>query len=215
VLVFFKPEHQPGIDGAGAGGHHQTFQRGETHGGVDAATIDDRSQRRARAKMAGNDPQVLHRLVEQLRGAVGAVGMGESMESIAADVVTLPPLLGHRIGRRCGGDGGVEGGVETCYRDDVGQPRGDRVERGQRLRLMQRRQIGQIPQLLLDGLVDANRTGEAGTAVHDAMTDHIGRVPLAQHFDEVGGVEPVRTDGQIRAVFELVVPVEQAQLETR
>jgi hypothetical protein len=39
-----QPEQEPGVDGAGAGGDHQTFQWGEPHRGVDAAAVDDGGQ---------------------------------------------------------------------------------------------------------------------------------------------------------------------------
>ena len=41
VLVLLQPQDQPRVDAAGSGRHDQPFQRGEAHGRVDAATVED------------------------------------------------------------------------------------------------------------------------------------------------------------------------------
>jgi hypothetical protein len=67
----------------------------------------------------------------------------------------------------------VEGGVEAGHRRHAGQGDLDRRQRGQRLRLVQRRQVGQRPQPLLDVPVEHHQPGELGPAVDDAVADRV------------------------------------------
>jgi hypothetical protein len=67
----------------------------------------------------------------------------------------------------------VEGGVEAGHRRHAGQGDLDRRQRGQRLRLVQRRQVGQRPQPLLDVAVEHHRPGELRAAVDDAVADRV------------------------------------------
>jgi hypothetical protein len=57
--------------------------------------------------------------------------------------------------------------------------------------LVQWGEAGQVAQPLPHRVVDPHRTGEAGSAVHDTMTDHIRFVPVTQDFGEAGWVEPI------------------------
>jgi hypothetical protein len=109
----------------------------------------------------------------------------------------------------------VERGIEAGHRGNPGQLRGDRIERGQGLGLVQRGQVGQVQQLLPHAVVDHGRAGEGRPAVHDAMADHIRLRPALQHIGQPGGVEPVRPGRQVGAALDGVGGTEQAQLETR
>ena len=146
--------------------------------------------------------------------ATGAVGVRQPVEAVAANRVSVAPFAGHRVGRGRSGDGRVERGVEAGHGRDVGQLRGDGVERGEGLGLVQWGEVGQLLQLLSHCLVDADRAGERRAPMHDAMTDRGGLTPALQGFDELGGVDPVRSRREICAAPDVVV-LEQAQLQAR
>ena len=65
----------------------------------------------------------------------------------------------------------MEAGVEAGDLRHVGQPLGDRVDGGQVVRLMERRQRRQLAQLVQDLRRDDRRPGESRAAVDDAMAD--------------------------------------------
>ena len=107
----------------------------------------------------------------------------------------------------------MERGIEAGHRGHPGQLRGDRVERGQGLGLVQRGQVGQVRQLLPHRVVDPDRAGEGRPAVHDPMANHIGLRPVPQDAGQPGSVEPVRPGGQVGAALDGVGGIEQAQLQ--
>jgi hypothetical protein len=71
---------------------------------------------------------------------------------------------------------GVKGGVEAGDGGDLRQLRRDGVQRRQRLRLMQRGEVGELAQRRLDLGVDPTCRDEALAAVHDPVPDRIGVV---------------------------------------
>lgn len=98
----------------------QAFERCESHGGVDAATVEHRRQGCASTEVTGDDSEPVARSFEHLCGAKRAVGVRQPMEPVAADCPALSPRARHRVRRGCGSDGGVERCVETGNRRDVG-----------------------------------------------------------------------------------------------
>src|ERR1039458_678903 len=88
-----------GIHGTRARTHHQTLQRSETHGSVDASTLANRRQGTAIAQMASHEFQRIQVLAQQLRGTLGAILMIDPMESVAANSL-LEPLIRTRVGGR-------------------------------------------------------------------------------------------------------------------
>ena len=94
------------------------------------------------------------------RGAAGAVGVGQAVEAVAADAVALAATrAGSRRSRRP--PGWWRGTRCRSWRRRARRAaRGDRVERGQGLGLVQRREVGQVAQLLPHGVVDPDRAGE-------------------------------------------------------
>jgi hypothetical protein len=65
----------------------------------------------------------------------------------------------------------VEGRVETGDRRHLRKDVFDRVEGGERLRLMQRGKVGEDLEAAADVAVDDGWSGELGAAMHDATTD--------------------------------------------
>ena len=110
---------------------------------------------------------------EQFRDPPGYVGVRQPVEPEAAQLPPLPPLGRQRERRGGGGNGGVERRVEAGDGRRIGQHRTHRVEGGQRLRLVQRGQVGERPELFPDALVDPDRPAEQAPAVHDPVPDRV------------------------------------------
>ncbi len=112
---------------------------------------------------------------EQLRRPPRRIRVREAVEAVLPQVPALPPLGRDRVGRRRRRHRGVEGGVEAGDRRHVRQGRLDRLERGKRLRLVERGQIGERPESLDDLAVDAHRPRVQRPAVDDPVADRVHR----------------------------------------
>jgi hypothetical protein len=64
--------------------------------------------------------------------------------------------------------------VEACDRGDVRQCAADRIQRGERLGLVQRRELDELAERRLRLAVDQRRLAEALAAVHDPVPDGVG-----------------------------------------
>ena len=184
VHVLFEPQDESGIDRSRSGRHHQAVQRRESHRGVDRPAVADRGQRRARAEVAGDEPQAVGVAPEEFRGAPRDVRVRQPVKSEAPQAPARPPLLGQRERRGGGGDGGVEGGIEARHGGHRGEHCLHGVQGGERLRLVQRRQVGQRLKPLPDLVVHPDRSGVQRAAVHDPVPDGVHR---AERLD--GGLD--------------------------
>ena len=96
ALLAQQVQEQPGVERARARAHHHALERREAHRRVDAAAVADRGQRAARAEVAGDQPQLVQRPPEQVRGALRGVLVVDAVEAVAAQ----PALGATRAGRR-------------------------------------------------------------------------------------------------------------------
>ncbi len=214
AVALEQPQQQPRIDAARAGRHHEPLERREAHRGVDRAAVGDRAQRCAGAEVAADEPQPGRRATEQLGDAPGDPGMREAVEAVAPQPPALAPGRRERVGRGRRGQRSVEGGVEARDGRQLGQLRAHRVERGDRLRLVQRREVAELAQRRLDVRVDPHGRGEALAAVDDAMADgvRVGQAiaeRAAQRADLDGPARRFDLAGRDGAVL----AVEQRQLQ--
>lgn len=136
--------------------------------------------------MAGHDARVA--AAEQLGRPPRRVRVREAVEAEAPQPVAFAPLPRQRVGGGGGRQPGVEGGVEARDRGEVGPRPGHRIERVERGRLVQRRQRRERAQLAFDGRIEADRAGEAGAAVDDAVGHRIGAVEALEGRGELVGV---------------------------
>ena len=100
--------------------------------------------------------------------------MREAVEPVAPDAVALTPRPGKRVGGGLGRERRVKRGVEARDLRYVRQRSSDRVERSQRLRLVERRERRQLAELGLDVLVDDHRIAKALGSVNDPVSGDIG-----------------------------------------
>jgi hypothetical protein len=106
-------------------------------------------------------------------------------------------------------------GIEAGNRGGVRQRRRDRIERGDRFGLVQRREVDQAAQCGLDVSVDQHGVVKPLTAVHDPVSDHVGAVE-SRRPDLVAQLR--RVDGrsrrvQLRGRDGPVASVQQGQLD--
>ena len=144
---------------------------------------------------------------QQLGCAARGVRVREPVEAEpAARPLGRQGVGGGRVGERR-----VERGVEAGGGGRLGQPQGEGVDRRERARLVQRRQLGELEQARAHVVVDPGRRPQRVAAVHDAVRDGVGRRQA---------VERVRGEGlagrpldQARSATRAVAGVEQPQLQ--
>ena len=173
---------------AAAGAHHQTGQRGHTHGGINDAALIDSGDGGAVAQMAGDELQALDGLLKELSGTVADVLVAGAVEAITADTVLLIILVGDGVHIRLRGHGGVERSVENSHvrlvlaKDLVGgfdaQNGGGVVQRSQRAQVADS----------LDNLGgDEAALLELLTAVHNAVADGVNLRDIVNDLALAGG----------------------------
>ena len=149
--------------------HAEAIERGEPETAVDAPAIFQGAQAGAAAQMRHDDP-ALGDLWCDLRQDRGDVLVGQPVKAVAlhAGAADLP---GQRNQFRDGRLTAMEARVEAGDLRHAGKPLGHRVNRRQVVRLMERGERDQLPQILQNRRRDNGRTGEPCAAMHDAVTD--------------------------------------------
>src|SRR6266568_3144929 len=109
-----KMDQNSGINRARARAHHQTFERGEAHRGVDALAALDGGKRAAVAEMASDDLERSEISLEHLRRPMCAVLVIDAVKSVAADAASFIPLVRERIYLCFERKGAMKAGVENC-----------------------------------------------------------------------------------------------------
>ena len=105
-------------------------------------------------------------------------------------------------------------GVEAGDGWQLGQPLGDGVKCGQRLGLVQRSEIDELPQLPLHLRIDRHRLAKVRAAMHDPVADRVGRTERgAQGVVQLLGIHACSRCVDFAHRDRSVVLVEQRQLE--
>ena len=167
--VLKEVKDHPRVEGTRPRPHAEAVERGEPERAVDALPILQRAETGATTQVRDDSAPVgdLGRHLWQDRGDVL---VRQAVESVAlhdarADVARQRHDLG---------DGGlppVEAGVEASYLRHAGKLLGDRVDRRQVVRLMERSERNQRSQLLQNRRGEDGGTCKAGTPMDNAMTD--------------------------------------------
>jgi hypothetical protein len=157
------------IQGARPCAHAQAVERGEPERRVDAPGVLHRAQAGAAAEVRDDHPAV---------GDVGCdVRQGRRDVFVRQPVKTVALHAGaanlarQRHELRDRGLPAMEAGVEAGDLRNAGQIRADGFDRGEVVRLMQRRERDQRPQILEDLRRHDRRPEELRPAVHDPMAD--------------------------------------------
>ena len=107
----------------------------------------------------------------------------------------------------------VKGSVEAGDGGSPRERRGDGGDGGQGRRLVQRRQGGQLPQLLQTLGVEPDRSAEPRPAMDDPVPDGVDPARLGDGRAKGSGVEAASFLLHLVLLQEPVPPVEQAQLQ--
>src|ERR1044072_9350443 len=100
VQFFFAHQisKDAGINGAGAGAHHESVERSESHGGVDAFSAANCSKRAAVAKMTSNQLKIGQLFLENPSRALRTVLMIDTVKTEFSNSL-LHPVIWTRINR--------------------------------------------------------------------------------------------------------------------
>ena len=211
--VPLEPQEHPRVDRAGAGGHHQTLERREAHGGIDGAATQHSGERRAGAQMAGHDPEPRLRTREHLSRAPGRVCVREAVESVTTDAVSPAPFERDRVRRSSRWNRRMERRVEAGDARDARQQLPCGGDAGHRGGKVQRREVGDADEVADHVSVDPHRCLVARPAVHDAMPDRLDATHSVDRVGKLRLVEPSLRDLELAVEENPVVPVDQAQLD--
>ena len=170
-----------GVDVAGSGAHHQTFERGEPHRRRDGSALLDRAGGAPVAEVQGDEVDGLARLAGKLGVALGEIGVRRAVEAVAADAVAAVELVRDRIEIGRFGHCRVKRGIEhRDHRNTFAQQSTSGPNAAQVGRVVQRREVHAVLDPADDVGVDSGVGAEALAAVYDAVTD---RVHLAGGID--------------------------------
>src|SRR5690606_23046207 len=75
------------VDVTGTGTHHQTFQRGQTHGCINTFTVADSRNRTTVAQVAGDDVDFFNRLVQYFCGFLSHIEVAGAVCAVATYAV--------------------------------------------------------------------------------------------------------------------------------
>ena len=158
------------IDVAGTA-HHEAFQRGQTHGGLNRLAGDFGGGGSTVADVQHDLLEAFGRLADDGRHDGGDELVGGAMGAVTADVVLLGDFLVQRVGAGSLRQLEEEGGIEhEDLRNIRQQGAHDLSALGLRT-VVQRGEHGEVLDLA-DGLVvDQSRLREDGTTLHHAMAD--------------------------------------------
>ena len=174
-------EDHAGIERAGPRAHAQPVERGEAERAVDALAVLQRAQAGAAAEV-GDDHAPVGDLRRHLRQDRGDVLVREAVEAVALDAASRSSA-GSGTSSATPDCAAMEAGVEAGDLRHAGQALGHRLDRGEVVRLMQRRERNQGAQIVEHFRRDDDRAARSRAAVHDPMADaeHArAAVPAAQ-----------------------------------
>ncbi len=207
--VLLQPQHQARVDRPGTGGHHQAFQRREPHGGVHRHAAAHGGERRAGAQVAGDDPASPPPV--RLPGATHRRGTGRGSRTAAAPTAGATRVAARRWPRRRGSWRGTP--CRSTPPRHVGQRPLDRCHRRQRLRLVQRGEVGQRAQPAPARRRRSDRRRERGATVYDPVADGVNVTERGELGAHGSGVRLAARCRQVGAAGHLVRSVEDPQLE--
>jgi len=125
--------------------------------------------------MEDDQPQLRQRPPQPLGRPGGDVLVGDAVEPVPADPMLPDELRRQRIGGGCRGQGAVERGIEHRDVRDSGEHGAGGADAREIDWVVQRRQGGEIVDLLLHLVGDQRRGIEPAAAVHHPVTDDADR----------------------------------------
>ena len=181
-----EERHDSRVDRAAARAHHQAVERRQAHRGVHGDAMVDGAHGAAVAQMAGDELQVLQRLVEHDSRALGDVAVRRAVGAVLADGVLLVILVRKRVHVGLRRQRLEERGVEHGDHRNIRHVLLTRADAHESRLIVKRGELGKLVDLLNDVIVDEDRLVEVLAALDDTVPD---RIDLVEGFD--GGVVAV------------------------
>ncbi len=161
------------VDITGTGTHHQAFQRGQTHRGINAFAVTDGRDGAAVAQVAGDDVYFFYRLVQHFCCFLRHVEVAGAMRAVAANAVLFVQFVrqGVEVGLFRHGlmERGIKYGYVLLFQLREGFQRFSDTD--QVSRVMQRCKRGRVFDALDNGVINNYGTGVFFATVHDAVTN--------------------------------------------
>ena len=173
ALFAHQVEQDTSVDIAAARAHHDAFQRGHPHRGLDRAAILDRGDAASAAEVAGDDAEVADIIFEEVCGFLSDVGVRGAVEAVSADAMLLRDILWDRVGLRAARERPVECGVEDGDVTDVGEELSGDADAREVCGVVQWRQRNERLDRVDHVVGDARGRGEFLAAMHDAVPDAV------------------------------------------
>jgi len=187
-------KHQPRVQLAAAGGHHQTVQRGHAHAVVDRAPVIDRRDRRAAAQVAGDDLQGVEVRPQMRARRAGRTLVRDPVRTEPAELRVAGQIRRQRVATGRRGHAQVKRGIEHRY---LRYGRGDvlaGLDAAEIEGILHWRQVRQAGDLPLDRVIDERRPVVFQSAVADAMADDGQVLRRVERPARVGAKAPQHVD---------------------
>ena len=169
------------VDVTGTRTHHQTFQRGQTHGGINTFTVTDSRYRTAVAQVASDDVELINRFVQNFCRFLSHEEVAGTVRAVTTNTVFFVQAVWQSIEVRLFRHGLMERGVEHSHVFVFQIREGFQrfCDTDQVCRVMQRCKRGCVFDTLNNRIVDNHRAGVFLAAVNNTVTN---RSQLSRQF---------------------------------
>ena len=161
------------VDVTGTCTHHQTFQRGQTHGGINTFTVTDSRNRTAVAQVASDDVQFINRFVQHFCRFLSYEEVAGTVRAVTTNAVFFVQAVRQGVEVRFFRHSLMERSVKHShvfiFQIREGFQRFSNTD--QVSRVMQRCERGRIFDALDNGIVDNHGAGILLAAVYDTVTN--------------------------------------------
>ena len=198
-----------GVDVAGTRAHHEAFERGDAHGGVNALAAADGRDGAPVAEVQADEVGLFGRLAEVAGGGGGDEFVAGAVEAVLAEAVLGVPLVGDGVEEGLGRHRLVEGRVEDGHLHRVREEFLGDLDAHQVRGVVQRAEREEVADGGLDLFVDADGVAVDFAAVQDAVAhagdfggvldDALGRV--GQQLDDARHAFVVGREGALLDVL--------------
>ena len=161
------------VDVTGTRTHHQTFQRGQTHGGINTFTVTDSRYRTAVAQVASDDVQLINRFVQHFCRFLSDEEVAGTVRAVTTNAVFFVQAVRQSIEVRLFRHSLMERGVEYSHVFVFQIREGFQrfCDTDQVSRVMQRCERGGIFDALDNRIIDNHGAGVLLAAVYDTVTN--------------------------------------------
>jgi len=171
VTVLLADEEEDGrVKGARTRAHDKAVERGETHGGVGALTVQNGGAAGAVTEVSGNEAAVFRLLAQNLGGFGSHKAVAGAVETVTADGVLFVEGIRNAVEECLARHGLVEGSVEHGDLRECGEELGGAFHTGCMCRFVERGKQGNATDVVDHFLGDAFAL-DVLAAMHHAVTD--------------------------------------------